>query len=178
MKARQSSSNKNILCYRFLTLTSFLPLTSPYTLSVTYGTCPSAQKQIIASLSTPFQPQSTARRQFLVGGKLSSFTQISPGGPTWQREKRPTVVSWINARTSVVCACPFSVPDYIPINFETAKITKRRGGNLRDDQCDSSEIQELTKSLANAWYAGQDKSFPVEIDDLCEGIYGTGGGGS
>lgn len=41
------------------------------------------------------------------------------------------------------------------------------------------EMAELaTNPLANAWYAGQDPSFPVEIADLCEGIYGTGGGGS
>ncbi|KAJ6386578.1 hypothetical protein OIU78_016489 [Salix suchowensis] len=41
------------------------------------------------------------------------------------------------------------------------------------------EIAELaTNPLVNAWYAGQDPSYPVEIADLCEGIYGTGGGGS
>ncbi|MCD7470186.1 hypothetical protein HAX54_009864 [Datura stramonium] len=36
----------------------------------------------------------------------------------------------------------------------------------------------ISKPLLNAWYAGQDPSFPVEIADLCEGIYGTGGSGS
>ena len=44
------------------------------------------------------------------------------------------------------------------------------------------EIAELaTNPLLNAWYGseqGQDTSFKVEIADLCEGIYGTGGGGS
>ncbi|KAI4363629.1 hypothetical protein MLD38_019821 [Melastoma candidum] len=41
------------------------------------------------------------------------------------------------------------------------------------------EIAELaTNPLMNGWYAGEDPSFPVEIGDLCEGIYGTGGGGS
>ncbi|KAG5612396.1 hypothetical protein H5410_023677 [Solanum commersonii] len=41
------------------------------------------------------------------------------------------------------------------------------------------EIAEVSTSpLVNAWYAGQDPSFLVEIADLCEGIYGTGGGGS
>ncbi|WMV33882.1 hypothetical protein MTR67_027267 [Solanum verrucosum] len=41
------------------------------------------------------------------------------------------------------------------------------------------EIAELsTNPLVNAWYAGEDPSFPVEIADLCEGIYGSGGGGS
>jgi len=41
------------------------------------------------------------------------------------------------------------------------------------------EIAEVsTNPLVNAWYAGQDPSFPGEIADLCEGIYSTGGGGS
>uniref|UniRef100_M1B6S7 Uncharacterized protein n=1 Tax=Solanum tuberosum TaxID=4113 RepID=M1B6S7_SOLTU len=41
------------------------------------------------------------------------------------------------------------------------------------------EIAEVsTNPLVNAWYAGQDPSFPVEIADLCEGIYGTDSGGS
>lgn len=41
------------------------------------------------------------------------------------------------------------------------------------------EIAELaTNPLVNAWYAGPDPVAPVEIADLCEGIYGTGGGGS
>lgn len=41
------------------------------------------------------------------------------------------------------------------------------------------EIAELaTNPFVNAWYAGPDPIFPVEIADLCEGIYGTGGGGS
>ncbi|KAI3722078.1 hypothetical protein L2E82_33104 [Cichorium intybus] len=105
--------------------------------------------------------------------------RIHTEGRVYNNSPPMTFTSKISARTFVVCVCTFSVPDYIPINFETAKITKRRGGDVRDDQCDSSEIQDQTsKPLANAWYAGQDQSFPVEIDDLCEGIYGTGGGGS
>uniref|UniRef100_M1DW02 Uncharacterized protein n=1 Tax=Solanum tuberosum TaxID=4113 RepID=M1DW02_SOLTU len=40
------------------------------------------------------------------------------------------------------------------------------------------EIVEVsTNPLVNAWYAGQDPSFSVEIADLCEGIYDIGGGG-
>lgn len=41
------------------------------------------------------------------------------------------------------------------------------------------ELAEMASNpLANAWYAGGDPSFPTEIADLCEGIYGTGGGGA
>uniref|UniRef100_M1DIX8 Uncharacterized protein n=1 Tax=Solanum tuberosum TaxID=4113 RepID=M1DIX8_SOLTU len=41
------------------------------------------------------------------------------------------------------------------------------------------EIAEVsTNPLVNAWYAGQVPSFPIEIADLCEGIYGTSGGRS
>jgi hypothetical protein len=40
------------------------------------------------------------------------------------------------------------------------------------------ELAELaTNPLVNAWYAGEDPTAPTEIGDLCEGLYGTGGGG-
>nr|GMD43976.1 protein EXORDIUM-like 3 [Ipomoea batatas]GMD45587.1 protein EXORDIUM-like 3 [Ipomoea batatas] len=40
------------------------------------------------------------------------------------------------------------------------------------------EIAELsTNPLVNAWYVGQNLSFPFEITNLCEGIYYTCGGG-
>ncbi|KAL6007943.1 Protein EXORDIUM-like 3 [Asimina triloba] len=77
-----------------------------------------------------------------------------------------------------VCAYPFAVPDYIP----GLKPMKSPNGDVGVDGMISviaHEIAELaTNPLVNAWYAGQDPSFPVEIADLCEGIYGTGGGGS
>ena len=41
------------------------------------------------------------------------------------------------------------------------------------------ELAELSSNpLINAWYAGEDPTSPTEIADLCEGVYGTGGGGS
>ncbi|KAI3432123.1 AT-hook motif nuclear-localized protein [Psidium guajava] len=77
-----------------------------------------------------------------------------------------------------VCAYPFAVPDYIP----GLKPLRAPNGDAGVDGMVSvigHEVAELaTNPLANAWYAGQDPSFPVEIADLCEGIYGTGGGGS
>ncbi|XP_058104615.1 protein EXORDIUM-like 3 [Magnolia sinica] len=76
------------------------------------------------------------------------------------------------------CAYPFSVPSYIP----GLKPLKSPNGDIGVDGMISviaHEIAELaTNPLVNAWYAGQDPSFPTEIADLCEGIYGTGGGGS
>lgn len=76
------------------------------------------------------------------------------------------------------CAYPFAVPAYIP----GLKAVKSPNGDVGVDGMISvigHEIAEMsTNPLVNAWYAGQDPIFPVEIADLCEGIYGTGGGGS
>ncbi|KAL5728106.1 Protein EXORDIUM-like 3 [Ranunculus cassubicifolius] len=76
------------------------------------------------------------------------------------------------------CAYPFAVPAYIP----GIKPVKSPNGDIGVDGMISvigHELAELaTNPLVNAWYAGQDPSFPTEIADLCEGIYGTGGGGS
>ncbi|KAL7108491.1 hypothetical protein ACP275_06G115900 [Erythranthe tilingii] len=77
-----------------------------------------------------------------------------------------------------VCAYPFAVPDYIP----GLTAVKSPNGDVGVDGMISviaHELAELaTNPLVNAWYAGGDPVFPVEIADLCEGIYGTGGGGS
>ncbi|KAK1286561.1 hypothetical protein QJS10_CPB20g01513 [Acorus calamus] len=77
-----------------------------------------------------------------------------------------------------VCAYPFAVPDYIP----GLKPYAPPNGDIGVDGMVSvigHEIAELASNpLVNAWYAGEDPSFPTEIADLCEGIYGTGGGGS
>ncbi|KAK1325774.1 hypothetical protein QJS10_CPA01g02669 [Acorus calamus] len=77
-----------------------------------------------------------------------------------------------------VCAYPFAVPDYIP----GLKPYAPPNGDVGVEGMVSvigHEIAELASNpLVNAWYAGQDPSFPTEIADLCEGIYGTGGGGS
>ncbi|KAK2433273.1 protein PHOSPHATE-INDUCED [Trifolium repens] len=76
------------------------------------------------------------------------------------------------------CAYPFAVPQFMP----NVKPFKSPNGDVGVDGMISvigHEMAELASNpLANAWYAGGDPSFPVEIADLCEGIYGTGGGGS
>ncbi|GKE85087.1 EXORDIUM-like protein 3 [Tanacetum coccineum] len=89
--------------------------------------------------------------------------------------------AWIgNSRKQCpgTCAYPFAVPDYIP----GLKPVKSPNGDVAIDGMISVIAHELAEiasnPLVNAWYAGQDPVFPVEIADLCEGIYGTGGGGS
>ncbi|XP_047323619.1 protein EXORDIUM-like 3 [Impatiens glandulifera] len=76
------------------------------------------------------------------------------------------------------CAYPFSVPDFIP----GLKAAKSPNGDIGVDgmvNVIGHELAEVsTNPLINAWYAGQDPIAPVEIADLCVGIYGTGGGGS
>ncbi|KAE9593502.1 hypothetical protein Lal_00028688 [Lupinus albus] len=76
------------------------------------------------------------------------------------------------------CAYPFAMPSY----STKMKALKSPNGDVGVDGMISvigHEMAELaTNPLANAWYAGEDPTFPVEIADLCEGIYGTGGGGS
>ncbi|CAL1405171.1 unnamed protein product [Linum trigynum] len=77
-----------------------------------------------------------------------------------------------------VCAYPFAVPEYMP-RMKPARSPNGDAGVDGMVSVIAHEIAELASNpLANAWYAGQDPSFPVEIADLCEGIYGTGGGGS
>ncbi|KAL6503840.1 Protein EXORDIUM-like 3 [Orobanche gracilis] len=77
-----------------------------------------------------------------------------------------------------MCAYPFAVPNYIP----GLKPVVSPNGDVGVDGMISviaHEIAEVsTNPLVNAWYAGEEPTAPVEIADLCEGIYGTGGGGS
>ena len=80
-----------------------------------------------------------------------------------------------------VCAYPFAVPDYI----QGHKPLKSPNGDMGVDGMVSvirNKIAELaTNPFLNAWYGsghGQDPSLKLEIANLCEGIYGIGGGGS
>lgn len=77
-----------------------------------------------------------------------------------------------------VCAYPFAVPAYMG---PSAKALKAPNGDVGIDGMISVIAHELaevsTNPLINAWFAGGDPTAPVEIGDLCEGLYGTGGGG-
>ncbi|KAL3356660.1 hypothetical protein AABB24_017362 [Solanum stoloniferum] len=78
-----------------------------------------------------------------------------------------------------VCAYPFAVPGYMGGNGPGA--LKSPNGDIGVDGMISvigHELAELSSNpLVNAWYAGEDPVAPTEIGDLCEGLYGTGGGG-
>uniref|UniRef100_A0A0E0F0I0 Uncharacterized protein n=1 Tax=Oryza meridionalis TaxID=40149 RepID=A0A0E0F0I0_9ORYZ len=58
-------------------------------------------------------------------------------------------------------------------------VPRRRHPAVRRRGIIAHELAELaTNLLLNAWYAGEDPTAPTEIADLCEGVYGTVGGGS
>ena len=75
-------------------------------------------------------------------------------------------------------AYPFVVPSYMT----GMKVFKPPNGDVGIDgmiSVISHELAELSSNpLINAWYVGEDPTSPTEIADLCEGLYGTGGGGS
>ncbi|KAK8946271.1 hypothetical protein KSP40_PGU001931 [Platanthera guangdongensis] len=77
-----------------------------------------------------------------------------------------------------VCAYPFAVPAYM--GRSTAAMRPPNGDIGVDGMVSviAHELAELsTNPLVNAWYAGDDPTSPAEIADLCEGVYGSGGGG-
>lgn len=78
-----------------------------------------------------------------------------------------------------VCAYPFAVPGYMGGGGPGA--LNPPNGEVGVDGMISvigHELAELASNpLVNAWYAGEDPTAPTEIGDLCEGLYGTGGGG-
>ncbi|KAF1002618.1 protein EXORDIUM-like 5 [Apium graveolens] len=78
-----------------------------------------------------------------------------------------------------VCAYPFAVPGYMGGGGPGA--LHPPNGDIGVDGMISvigHELAELSSNpLVNAWYAGEDPTAPTEIGDLCEGLYGTGGGG-
>ncbi|GFP86999.1 protein exordium-like 5, partial [Phtheirospermum japonicum] len=78
-----------------------------------------------------------------------------------------------------VCAYPFAVPGYMEGGGTAA--LRPPNGDVGIDGMISVIGHELAKlssnPLVNAWYAGEDPTAPTEIGDLCEGLYGTGGGG-
>ncbi|KAI7980725.1 Protein EXORDIUM-like 5 [Camellia lanceoleosa] len=78
-----------------------------------------------------------------------------------------------------VCAYPFAIPGYMAGSGEGALLPPNSDVGV-DGMISviGHELAELASNpLVNAWYAGEDPTAPVEIGDLCEGLYGTGGGG-
>ncbi|KMZ67933.1 Phosphate-responsive 1 family protein [Zostera marina] len=76
------------------------------------------------------------------------------------------------------CAYPFAVPAYM--TGATKEMEPPNGDAGVDGMISviGHELAELASNpLMNAWYAGDDPTAPTEIGDLCEGVYGTGGGG-
>lgn len=78
-----------------------------------------------------------------------------------------------------VCAYPFAIPAYM--SGSGAAALKPPNEDVGVDGMISviaHELAELSSNpLINAWYAGEDPTAPTEIGDLCEGLYGSGGGG-
>lgn len=78
-----------------------------------------------------------------------------------------------------VCAYPFAIPGYMG-GGGTAALSPPNGDVEVDGMISviGHELAELSSNpLVNAWYAGEDPTAPTEIGDLCEGLYGSGGGG-
>ncbi|GAB4853015.1 Protein EXORDIUM-like 5 [Ancistrocladus abbreviatus] len=78
-----------------------------------------------------------------------------------------------------VCAYPFAVPGYMT-GGGPGSLSPPNGDVGVDGMISviGHELAELSSNpLINAWYAGEDPTAPTEIADLCEGLYGTGGGG-
>ncbi|KAM1683990.1 hypothetical protein TB2_034691 [Malus domestica] len=78
-----------------------------------------------------------------------------------------------------VCAYPFAIPGYMGGGGPGALSPPNRDVGV-DGMISviGHELAELASNpLVNAWYAGEDPTAPTEIGDLCEGLYGSGGGG-
>ncbi|KAF3434870.1 hypothetical protein FNV43_RR21957 [Rhamnella rubrinervis] len=78
-----------------------------------------------------------------------------------------------------VCAYPFALPGYMAGGGPGALSPPNKDVGV-DGMISviAHELAELASNpLVNAWYAGEDPTAPTEIGDLCEGLYGTGGGG-
>lgn len=89
--------------------------------------------------------------------------------------------AWVGnsaGRCPEVCAYPFAIPAYVPGRRPEAPPNGDAGVDGMVSVIAHELAEMASNPLANAWYAGGDPSFPTEIADLCEGIYGTGGGGA
>ncbi|XP_020093447.1 protein EXORDIUM-like 5 [Ananas comosus] len=77
-----------------------------------------------------------------------------------------------------VCAYPFAIPSYMKGAVGPMRAPNGDAGVDGMVSVVAHELAEMaTNPLVNAWYAGDEPAAPAEIADLCEGVYGTGGGG-
>ncbi|KAL3650441.1 hypothetical protein CASFOL_006844 [Castilleja foliolosa] len=77
-----------------------------------------------------------------------------------------------------MCAYPFAVPSYMNGSVKPVKAPNGVVGVDGMITVIAHELAEMaTNPFSDAWFAGH-ADFPVEIGDLCESIFGTGGGGS
>ncbi|KAL7089688.1 hypothetical protein ACP275_13G199200 [Erythranthe tilingii] len=80
-----------------------------------------------------------------------------------------------------MCAYPFAWDKYSGVVPPHGSIMGAPNGDVGVDGMISVIAHELAEvssnPLINAWYAGDDPTAPIEIGDLCVGVYGSGGGG-
>lgn len=90
--------------------------------------------------------------------------------------------AWVgNAATQCPgwCAYPFAVPPFLD---GVVKPLAPPNGNVGVDgmvNVVGHELAEMASDpFVSGWWAGDDSRAPNEVADLCEGVYGPGGGGS
>lgn len=92
--------------------------------------------------------------------------------------------AWVGnsgAQCSGVCAYPFARPEGSPpLGHNNYPAMGAPNGDAGVDGMVSVIAHELAEAssdpFASGWYAGTDATAPTEIGDMCEGIYGMGGG--
>eukprot|EP01018_Ginkgo_biloba_P033188 Gb_34308 [translate_table: standard] len=76
-----------------------------------------------------------------------------------------------------ICAYLFVLPSYMTGMKSFRAPNGDVGMNVMINMI-AHKLEELASNpLVNTWYAGADPTSPTEITNLCEGVYGTGGGG-
>ncbi|KAK9984194.1 hypothetical protein SO802_033719 [Lithocarpus litseifolius] len=129
-----------------------------------------------------YQTASNITRNIALSGEFYD-TKYSHGG--YLRHLAIQYVIKTAVTSYPICAYPFAWPK----NLGKPPPSTNRGNNImhapKKDVGANGVISVITHELAevssnplvNAWYAGDDPTAPTEIADLCDGVYGSGGGG-